>query len=216
MIWVFTDGGSSIIILISFTHCHVGLVPEQFGSDSDVASKIKQLEKQFKSLHKRTREELMTNKDINVQEMLHAITLLPIKLKNEYETAISEKLPKFPREGSISELFLHLNPLFSFIDYGLLEYIIEEFGSNSLKINMQSYCGDVHAFMKQTTVQQLIDYWPSDEEVAPNVSKVIASINKDPRSCNLHELDTLRRKICIRARLSDVVQWLVSRSHSLS
>ena len=179
-------------------------------SDQDVASKIKQFEKKFKHLHRSIRTELKSKEDITIEELLQALTLLPVNLRNEYQEVISSKLPSLPREGSISELFLHLNPLFSFLDYGLLQYIIEEFGSTSLKVEMESYCCDIHVFMNQTTVQQLIDYWPHENEITPNVSKVIAKINKDPRSVKLSELDSLRREICIRAKLSDVICALVS------
>ena len=185
-------------------------------SDQDVASRIEQLETQFRHLHTCILKELMEKEDMNIQTLLQALTLLPTKLKKEYEKAIKEKLPTLPREGSISELFLHLNPLFSFLDYNLLEYIIQTFGSTGLKIEMQSYCCEVQGFMKQTTVQQLLDYWPCDTEDDPNISKVIAKINKDPQSCNLSELDALRRKICIRVRLSDIICALVSVSPSTS
>ena len=153
---------------------------------------------------------MKAKEDVTINELLQALTLLPMSLRKEYQEIILSKLPSLPQEGSISELFLHLNPLFSFLDYGLLQYIIEEFGSTVLKQKMQSYCHDICAFMNQTTVQQLIDYWPREDEITPNVSKVIAKINKDPRSVKLSELDSLRREICIRARLSDVICALVS------
>ena len=181
-------------------------------SDSDqvIASKIKYLEKQFKHLHRSIRTELKAKRNVTIEEFLHALTLLPVKLRNEYEEIIHKKLPSLRQEESISELFLHLNPLFSFLDYGLLQYIIEEFGSTVLKARMQTYCSEVRMFMSQTTVQQLIDYWPHEDEITPDVSKVIAKINKDPHLIKLSELDNLRREICIRARLSDVICALVS------
>ena len=74
----------------------------------------------------------MANENMNIKELLQQLTLLPIKLRSEYQRMITEKMSTLPREGSISELFLHLNPLFSFIDYHLLEYIINVFGSNGL------------------------------------------------------------------------------------
>lgn len=181
-----------------------------------MASRIEELETQFRHLHSCILNELMEREDMNVQKLLQALTLLPTKLKKEYEKAIADKLPTLPREGSISELFLHLNPLFSFLEYNLLKYIIERFGSRDLQIKMQSYSCEIQQFMKQTTVQQLIDYWPCATEDDPNISKIIAKIDKDPQSCNLSELDALRRRICICARLSDVVCTLVSARPSKS
>ena len=43
-------------------------------------------------------------------------------------------------ETQIEKLFIiHLNPLTSFIDYGLIEHFINKFGNNNLKKDMQSY-----------------------------------------------------------------------------
>ena len=179
-------------------------------SDQDVGSKIEELETQFRDLHACILKELKEKKTLDIQEVLHALTLLPTKLRNEYQKLILDKLPTLRSEESISELFLHLNPLFSFLDYSLLEYIIKIFGSTSLKGKMKSYCSEVRKFMSRTTVQQLIDYWPCEEEIAPNISKMVATIEKDPQTCNLLELDAIRRKICIRARLFDVICAVVS------
>ena len=149
-------------------------------------------------------------------ELLQTLTLLPLNLREEYQEVILTKLPSLSREGSISKLFLHLNPLFSFLDYGLLQYIIDEFGSTVLKARMQKYCHNIHIFMNQTTVQQMVGYLPRGEEVSPHVSRVLAEINKDPQTVKLSELDNLRREICIRARLSDVICALGGARHSHS
>ena len=120
-----------------FTYIHYALtdVVLQMNRDQDVANRIEHLETQFRHLHTCILDELMLQKDMNIQKLLQALTLLPTKLKKEYEKAIADKLPTLPREGSISELFLHLNPLFSFLEYNLLKYIIETFGSSDFKKN---------------------------------------------------------------------------------
>ena len=185
-------------------------------SDQDVESEIEELEAQFRDLHACILKELEESKALDIQKVLHALTLLPTKLKSEYQKLILDKLPTLRSEKSISELFLHLNPLFSFLDYSLLEYIIKVFGSTSIKDRMKSYCHEIRNFMSRTTVQQLIDYWPREEEIAPNISKMVATIEKDPQTCNLVELDAIRRKICIRARLFDVICAVVSIKNSHS
>ena len=205
------------IIYIYITSIIAGPPDELCQLDSDdVSNKIENFESQFTDLHKRIREELMASENMIVKELLQRLTLLPIKLRSEYEKIISEKLPTLPREGSISELFLHLNPLFTFIDYHLLEYIINGFGSNGLRIKMQSHAREISSFLEQTTIQQLIDCWPCQEEKNPKVCEMIAKIDKDAKSCSLYELDTLRRKICVSVRLSDVISAAVSIGNSTS
>ena len=200
------------LVIVTLTSIHFTLtesnVVVQMNNDQDVASRIEKLETKFTQLHTCTLDELMLQRDMNIQKLLQALTLLPTKLK-EYEKAIADKLPTLPREGSIAELFLHLNPLFSFLEYGLLKYIIERFGSSDLKVKMQSYYNEIRDFMKRTTVQQLVDYWPCHIEEVPNISKIVAKIDKDPKSCYLSELDALRRRICICVRLSDVICALI-------
>ncbi|MCG8626181.1 MAG: hypothetical protein MJE68_29815, partial [Proteobacteria bacterium] len=184
-------------------------------SDQEVTCKIKQFEKEFKHLHRSILAEL---RGTTIDELLQTLTLLPLNLREEFQKAISAKLHSLSQEESISKLFLHLNPLFSFLDYGLLQYIIDEFGSTVLKARMQKYYHDIHIFMNQTTVQQMVTvgYLPRKVEVSAYVSEVIAVINKDLQSVKLSELDNLRREICIRASLSDVVCALVSARPSQS
>ena len=195
-------------VLILYPHLSLGLVVEREYSNAAVATKIQQLERKFKHLHRCTRNELMKNLDISIDELLQSLTLLPIKLK-KFETVISQKLPSFPREGKISEFFLHLNYLLSFVDYSLLEYIIEEFGSENLNKEMHLYSCEVRSFMKQTTIQQLIDFWPrAHHEVSPYISEIIAIIKKDPQHCYLNDLDNIRKDICIHIRLTDVISGI--------
>ena len=50
--------------------------------------------------------------------------------------------PVLHRESTISDLFYHFSPL---VGYGLLKYVIDEFGSNTLKIFVVSYSDDILA-----------------------------------------------------------------------
>ena len=181
-----------------------------------MADKIEQLENKFRDLHKCIRNELQEKEDVSANELLQSLTLLPTKLKKEYEAQVIKKLPELQKEEKMSQLFLHLNPLFTFIDYALLEYIIQLFGSSTLKQRMLSYSHEIQNFMSQTTIQQLIDYWPCNEESVPDVSKMMARITKNPQECKLSELDDLRKKICISMRLSDIICAMVSVKSSQS
>jgi Ran GTPase-activating protein (RanGAP) involved in mRNA processing and transport/adenylate kinase family enzyme len=194
----------------------VGVAVMRHYSDQDVGNKIEELEAQFMNLHTSILDELKESKVLDIQSVLHALTLLPIKLRNEYQELISDKLPMLRSEKTISELLLHLNPLLSFVDYSLLEHIINRFGSTSLKDRMKSYCHEIQNFMSQTTVQHLIDYWPRKKEISPDISEMIATIKRDPQNCSLVELDAIRRNMCIQARLSDVICAVVSVKNSRS
>ena len=174
------------------------------GTAVDVLSHITDLECQFRVLHGRILSELEENAT-KVSDILQSVTLLPTRISQEYKPAISEILPDLRRETTISDIFYHLNPLVNFLGYGLLEYIIHKFGSNTLKKMTNDYGEHVVAFMKTTTVKYLIDHWPGRQDIPPNYSKLKAKIDEDPTTYTLYRLDQLRRRYCCELKLTDIV-----------
>ena len=177
-------------------------------STDDVLSRIDELECHFRLLHGMIVKEL-EDKRIPVTELLGSLWLLPTAIRNEYKPAITEIFPDIRRENCVRELFYHLSPLVDFLGYDLLKYIIEEFGSNTLKVKMKAYSDEVLKFMKETTVKQLMDVWPGEQEIPPNFSKLRAKIDEDPKTYTLYQLDQLRRRFCSRHKLTDVVLVLI-------
>ena len=70
-------------------------------------------------------------------------------------------------------------------------------------------CDDVLAFMKKTTVKQLMDHWPGIQEIPPNFSKLRAKIDEDPTTYTLYQLDQLRRHLCGGVKLTEVVLVII-------
>ena len=113
----------------------------------DVLSWIEELDRQFRSLHQGLLSELKSKK-VPVSDLVNSLTLLPVQLRQEYEKAISMKLPDLRREEEAGDLFrYHLNPLVNFLDYGLIKYIINEFGNDILKKEMKCYMYTVKMYL---------------------------------------------------------------------
>ena len=136
----------------------------------DIDITIEDFESRFRALQKEILRELVES-DINTLTVINSLTLLPVKLRGEYEEAIKGLglLSFFSNKESINKLFFHLNPLFSFLDYGLLEYIIKIYGSNTLIQDMTTYSSDMCMFMKKTTI---IDHLPGRTEIPPKFSVI--------------------------------------------
>ena len=176
----------------------------------DIASKIENLEDQFNNLRTRIMNEL-SRPDITVQVLLNQLTGLPLSLRREYEPSIAKRMRRMRTETQVNELFIiHLNPLTSFIDYGLVEYVIKKFGSDALKKDMRSYCGEIIVFMKETTIKQLIDHLPGQTEIPPKFSLIKAKIGRNASECTLEELNTIRKRFCSEVKLSEIVFHLVA------
>ena len=141
--------------------------------------------------------------------LIESLTLLPIALRSEYQSFILRNLETLERADSIRKIFHRLNPHFTFIDYGLLEHIINEFGSKQLKSDMSEYVETVQTFIDQTTVLELMDHWPGVSEIPPHFEELRVMIDEDPSLYTLRQLDDLRKRFCSKTRLYETVLILI-------
>ena len=209
----------SIRIVSLFNYAGIDIPKSRGGSvkSNKVATAIENFESRFRKMNASIYTELVA-KCVSTSDLLLNLTLLPAKLA-EYAKAIQDKLQKLmltPQHG-ISELFYRIiNPLLSFIDYGLLEHIITIFGSDDLKKDIKTYGNDIQAFMDETTIKQLIDHLPGKLEAPPNFELLKAKIDKDASACTLAEIDCKRRRLCGEVKLSDIVFRLIALEDSTS
>ena len=178
----------------------------------DTAEKIKALETEFDSLHEQLVSELTDGNVCSRDELLRAVNMLPVSVRNENQSLIQQKLRELLGSGTIFELLLHLSPLFTFIDYGLLDHLVFKFGSSQLRSNMQTYQSKIQVFMQETTVGDLIDYWPGigEESQVQNFSKLKAKFSDDPKTYTLKKLNRFRQIFCSKVRLSDFIFGLIT------
>jgi hypothetical protein len=182
------------------------VLPHNFHAVSslDVPKWIKNLIEQFDCLHERLVNEV-SKKGTSVDQVLRALTRLPFTFRKEYENTIQNILPKLEKRRVISELFNRLNPLFTFIDYELLQHLISKFGSQELQQEMTSYTKNMQLFKRITTIGELINFWHG-LEVPPIDHKILrAKFVDDPKSYTLEELDCFRNRFYNKLRRSEFV-----------
>jgi hypothetical protein len=131
--------------------------------------------------------------------------MLPLKLRREYESRIQSMLPELEKKEAVRNLFNLLNPLFTFIDYELLQYLISKFGSKGLKQEMMSYIEKVQLFKEITTIDELIKHWPGLEAPQIDYKMLRSKFDKDPKSYTLEELDSFRKRFYSKIRRSEFV-----------
>ena len=170
----------------------------------DVSKRIEALEQQFDCLHERLVDEL-SDGDTSVRQVLQALTKLPFTFRKEYESTIQSMLPELEEKEVIYNLFYRLNPLFTFIDYELLQHLISKFGSPGLKQEMTSYTAKVQLFKKVTTISELIDCWPGLDVLHIDHKILRAKFSDDPRSYTLEKLDSFRNRFYNKLRRSEFV-----------
>ena len=187
--------GMEFIIIMIFFHV---VFP------ADVSKKIETLEEQFDCLHDRLVTEL-SERGASVDQVLRALTKLPFTFRKGYEGTILNMLPDLEKREIIRNLFYRLNPLFTFIDYELLQHLVSKFGSQELKQEMTSYAEKVQLFKKVTTISELIDYWPGLKVPQIDHKMLRAKFEADPKSYTLEKLDYFRNHFYNELRLSQFV-----------
>ena len=170
----------------------------------DVSKRIETLEEQFDCLHERLVTELSEG-GASVDQVLRALTKLPLTFRKEYESTIQSMLSELEKREVIRNLFYCLNPFFTFIDYELLQHLVSKFGSQELKREMTSYAGKVQLFKKVTIISELINYWPGLKVPQVDHKMLRAKFEYDPKSYTLEKLDNFRNRFYNELQLSEFV-----------
>ena len=178
-----------------------------YASTTAVCERISKLEKCFSNLKKQLLSEMNTNQ-VSPQTSLESLAMLPLPLQMEYKKYVKENLPTLAAASNVSMIFVHLSLSFTFIDYGLLEHLIETFGSEQLKKAMSAYIEKIEVFLDETTVKQLY-HWPGKQDLPPHFDKLQMMIDKDPGAYSLRKVDDLRRRFCCETQLSEIVFILI-------
>ena len=174
-----------------------------------VGKQIKHLEKIFLSLKKMLLKELKADKEVTTEVLLESLTILPTELQTEYGAYLKENLPVLEDLGTISKIFSRLSLHFTFLDYSLLQHLIDEFGSEQLKQDMSAYNREIQVFLDETTIVELQDHLPGRQELPPHFDKLQMRIDKDPGKCSLRMVNDLRKRFCNETQLSEIVFVLI-------
>ena len=89
-------------------------------------------------------------KEIDPHILFSRVTCLPVSVRRQHRTFIEEKLTNIRPPAAFESIWSILNLYWDFLNYGLLEHVINQCGSEELKQEMQSYILELSVF-KQTT-----------------------------------------------------------------
>ena len=159
-------------------------------------------------------EEIKSDNKISAEKLLNTIISLPTSLKQQYEAFVKSKELKTKKvKRSIDNIFVHLSFYLSHIDFDLLEYIIEQFGSEHLKKDMSCYAHDMTQFKTRTTISDALKYLPKpklvDRESRPQgFSHLTVEFDMDINVVTLEKLDELRKIHANEFQLSNLAFFL--------
>ena len=172
-------------------------------------------------------------KSPTLTEFRTEITLqLPESIRSELETSLLQKIPFISNAKSIDEIFdiLNLSGVWSYLNFGLLQHLVEVYGDDELRQRMLKYTTSVDDFRKQTTLKVFWKASPATKNCPEIPIKLRESLSQitiehgklDPATTTLNDIDRYRQDLAQKysfpeftiilkdiAKGSIVTTWLV-------
>ena len=149
------------------------------------------MEIKFDQLLDKTQDGLVDN-NIPLQKLKRCITRLPAHIKDQHLHFIKENLTEIKESKCVEDIFLSLHLYWNFLNYTLLEHIVNEFGNNDTKAAMAKYVSELVAFRKATKLSDFISHWPCTRRVPPDMSRLVIKMEKDWSNCTLEDVEQFR------------------------
>ena len=108
---------------------------------------------------------------------------------------------------TLTDLWARLGTYWDFLNFDLLEHVINKFGSQDLKYKMESYKDDLQSFRKFTRLCDFIDCWPVRGQNPPEMElrEFVVKAGHHWDNCTLEDLEKLKGVITRKFFLPEFV-----------
>ena len=129
--------------------------------------------------------------------LLSLVTCLPVSLRPQHRSFIEEKLTNITPPETFAKIWSILNLYWDFLNYGLLEHVIKQCGSECLKQQMQEYVRQLSAFKKTTRLCDFIESWPCRDDGPPEdqLKKVVVKMKHEWSQCTLQDIESFKKAL---------------------
>ena len=113
-------------------------------------AKILQLQKSYVDITSRAAEYMSA--DVTVRKLRFSVLCLPPALKKEHKTFVQKAKPDIKEAESVDDVFYVVGRC-NYLNYSLLKYLIDLYGSNEMKEEMANYEMKIKTFRRETRLQ---------------------------------------------------------------
>ena len=138
----------------------------------------------------------MEDKKVDMKMVKFWLTQIPVSLKYTQKHFLEgTPVQLISRAESLLEVFGHLAPYWNFLDYGLLEYMVTEFGNDEVRQSMRRYIHKLTMFRKSVTVSEFRKLWPNEMDPPPDFSRLVINLNRTQSHMTLQDVEELRLNV---------------------
>jgi len=114
-----------------------------------VADQVEYFESGFASLVDKACQEVKES-DPEPSILLSRVTTLRVSDRTQHRSFIQENMTNIPPPVTFDKIWSRLTGYWDFMNYGLLEHVINNLGSEDLKRQMQGYVDELSTFKRTT------------------------------------------------------------------
>ena len=165
---------------------------------------MRELETKFLALADKARQAVNLS-GITLPQFCMLLTQVPASMKDEKIIIryFKENIQVFEQCSSIDAIFYHLNLYWDFLNYGLLEHIIDRLENDEFKQEMEEYKHELTAFQKTTTLREFSCVMHRKSTKVPcDLRKLVTKHDKSWMDRTLEEVEQFREKFSVKFSLS--------------
>ena len=181
---------------------------------SDLKAKMERLEKSFKHLVQSTENSFHKN-GIKLEKIQASIKFIPITLRLLLGECFQRQAINLLKAESIEQLFFELSYFWDYLNPGLLQFLVKEFGSQDDNSLMTMYLQELKNFRCTVKIGEFIKASQADTNIHSFIYTKIVTV-MDPRWANktLEDAEQFKIEVCNECHLpqSFTTRILVQRS----
>ena len=176
-----------------------------------MAKEASQLEVHFVTVVTDTEVQLLKKaieSDNFLNQFCVTLTRLPMSQKFNHLKFLSEEKPRLKIAKDVHEVFDILKPYLKYTNHSLLQHIVNIFGEQKLKQEMEKYVAALEEFEKRISIDD-IQSVPFKRELPRNFKRIVFNVEVDSSSCTVYGARKIREAIVNEAALEPYVDILV-------
>ena len=158
-----------------------------------MADKVEYFETEFASLVDKACHDV-TKRDLEPSIFLSRVATLRVSDRTQHRSFIQENLTNIPPPVTFDKIWSRLTSYWDFMNYRLLEHVINKLGSEDSKHQMQDYVDKLSAFKRRTRLCDFIDSWPCKDDRPPEeeLRKVVIKMRHEWTQCTLQDVESFK------------------------
>ena len=178
----------------------------------EVRTRVKTLQTKFLNITKRTTARIQ-EKGMDAHEFrLQFVMQMDISEQSQHRQFIETYLMELKPTTTIDDLLCRLSLYWNFLNYNLLQHLVNMFGDEQLKHDMEDYVEALKVFRANTMLCDFIDNWPLRGQKPPeaDLRELVIKMVMDKKweECTLEDVETIEETLTHKFLLPDFVLHL--------